>query len=324
MSIDNRKQAIAKIKENQKRFLESNQLNDNLNFQNSFKHLSMDLRELSRKDFTSNNSLKSIPRICRRIFGLSEELRKHTLNKYEFELEKCLINEYVKSKIDSNISSKYNGNCNYGETLLNCYLDLIISFTTHKTEKEIEAYPNFLVNPITGKNMEIDILFTGFKLGFEFQGEHHYNGRDIKAMDKDKEKLVLCVSQGTILIPVNACQLNSNQLFNLISNSVKDYLNLGDISNTIICGNTQNDVRRCSKKDIINYFSVLYRIKMANEIFYSVFQSLDAKSVAYINQQKKHSPYTTTHPAPRAFDSGMDTSFKQLYRTIPKLSKLIK
>jgi len=324
MSLVNRKKVIAEIKENQKSFLEENKLDNIPNLLRNFKRLNIELRELSRKDFSSNNSLKAIPAICRRIFGISTELKNYTLKKYNFEKEKMLVNQYVKSKIYSNISSKYNGKCKYGETLLNCYLDLIISFTTNKSKKEIESYPDFLINPITGQNMEVDILFTGFKLGFEFQGEHHYNGRDPKAMTKDKEKLNICVSKGMILIPVNACQLNSYQLSNLICNSVKDFLNIGRISNDIINGKVQKLVLECRKKDLINYFSVLYRIKMANNIFFDTFKELDIIAGNYTQQQNRYSPHTTTQIAPRAFDSGMDATFEQLYRTIPKISKSLK
>lgn len=113
-----------------------------------------------------------------------------------------MLNDYLIYTLNELATTKYNGQCpSYGEALLNCYLDVFITFTTLKTEKEIGINPDFLINPLTGSKLELDVLFEGYKCAFEFQGEHHYT--DANVIAKHVFKLNECKNTKRILIPVN-------------------------------------------------------------------------------------------------------------------------
>lgn len=47
--------------------------------------------------------------------------------------------------------------------------------------------PDFLKNPKTGKNLEIDIYCEEKKFGFEYQGAHHFGSIDFSNPDKSRE-----------------------------------------------------------------------------------------------------------------------------------------
>lgn len=292
-------------------------------FQRRFKNMYNKIRDLLRKEYNSENSLKSIPRIVQIIFGIQEDIRHTKIKKYLFECEIDLICSYVQARINHILNTNYNGKCgSFGETLLNCYLDLMITLTTRKTEKEIEAYPSFLINPLTGQNLELDVLFEGFKLAFEFQGEHHYN--DCRVSGKDREKINQCTDNNIVLIPVNAFQLNARSLFDLTANSIKDSLNLGVIVDNMMRTSQSSEKIQCSKAEMSNYFKVLQRIKLAHMIFGNILSDLNSRSDRYIRTQNIVQPVSTTTNAPRAFNSNLDYGYIELYNIIPRLNKVFK
>jgi len=60
-----------------------------------------------------------------------------------------------------------------------------------KGEKIIRnARPDFLKNPKTGRNLEIDVWIPGLKIGFEYNGEYHYHeiNRSAEALAYTKKK----------------------------------------------------------------------------------------------------------------------------------------
>ena len=117
-----------------------------------------------------------------------------------------------------------------GEALLNCYLDVFITFTVLRTPKEIGAKPSYLVNPRTGNSgeLELDVEFEGFRLAFEFQG-HPSHYADPNTRVKDAFKLAELPVHSRILIPVNVSQLNSGALQSIIANSMKDHVGVHDV-----------------------------------------------------------------------------------------------
>ncbi|MCL2235278.1 MAG: hypothetical protein FWB98_02425 [Defluviitaleaceae bacterium] len=320
---DIRKQIMQAIRISHKKYLSSLEADKITLLEKRFKNLYIKLRNnLSRKEFASLNSLKGIPLITKIISGLHDDIKRLGLKEHDFKHEILLLCRFVRARIEQNLDTKYDDQCNYSESLLNCYLDLMISLTTRKSLKEIEAYPDFLVNPITNQKMELDVLFEGFKIAFEFQGETHYT--DEKTKVKDREKLLQCSEENIILVPINAFQLNSSKILDLIANSIKDFLNLGLVADELINRKHTVTTINCSKAALSNYFKVLQRLKVATLVFGSIFEELDVRAVRYIETQSRRSPITTSTNAPRAFDSGLDHDFRDLYMVVPNMNKVSK
>jgi hypothetical protein len=296
-------------------------------FEKRFHNLYIKLREFSRGESSSTNNLKKTPKITHLIFGLSEDIHRMKLASYPFDIERELLCKFIQERIDGNISTYYGGRLkHYGETLLNCYLDLVVTLTTLKTEKEIAAYPNFLVNPLTSQNMELDVLFEGFNIAFEFQGEHHYRNtvEGQRTQYMDAKKLEQCRENGVLLIPVNSSQLPSSKLFDLIANTAKDFLELGTVSIQISRREQTETSLNCTKRELANYFKLLQRLVMANYLFAPMIEHLDSRSEKFIRTQKDRYPITCTSEAPRLFYSGTDLPLIRLYRTIPRLAKIVR
>lgn len=196
----NRQNLVNSIKERQELYLEKLiNLEYHSDFTNRFKNLTKKIQKLLRKDYASENSMKSIPTISRLLFGLIEDIKRKRALSYGFDDEVKIVNEHLIKYLKNKISSRYDGKCpSHGEALLNAYLDLFITATVFKTGKEIPAYPSFLMNPKTGSILEIDILFEDFHIAFEFQGEHHYT--NTKTKEKDQFKLTACPESGILLI----------------------------------------------------------------------------------------------------------------------------
>lgn len=220
--------------------------------------------------------------------------------------------------LDGLILSKYNGQCaSYGETLLNCYLDLFITFTTLKMEKKIGINPLFLVNPLTGNNLELDVLFEDYKLAFEFQGEHHYN--DVNISNKDFLKLNICKETNRILIPVNIFQLNGNKLGMLIINSIKKQIGLNEVVNYLNFGEYKSADN--ARKKLIRFFKVTQRSYLASQLFEQTLKWLDTKSDTYIINMQDRSPISATMEAPRVMHTVADLDIACIYNRIPMIRK---
>ena len=280
-------------------------INDSQKFKKRLTNLENKLKSLLRKELGSQNSLKFIPRIAGLIFGLLEDVKRLKLPPLKLDSEIKVINKYIISALEGRRSTNYFGECKYGETLLNLYLDLYISFTTRKTEKEIEAYPGFLINPLSGSNLEIDVLFEDFKIAFEFQGEHHYT--DLPTQNKDIFKLHEFDRNNKVLIPVNVSQLNHEKLSILIANTIKDFL---DIHTNLITKNKKADLK------ISNFYKLIQRTLLAEEIFKESLSYLDGFSYRYISNMSTRMPITSSTNAPRLKTANPDLKLAYIYYSL--------
>ena len=61
--------------------------------------------------------------------------------------------------------------------------------------------PDFLQNPYTGHNLELDVFLPRFPIGIEVQGPHH--NRDEEQMFRDRIKRQLCAEAGVHLIEIS-------------------------------------------------------------------------------------------------------------------------
>lgn len=92
----------------------------------------------------------------------------------------------------------------------------------------ISCRPDFLRNPLTGFNLELDGYNQEFKLAFEFQGQQHYQKNIFNPTDKDLEyqqwkdnlKKELCLKNGIILIEIPYTEFENNNLKFFIKNNL--------------------------------------------------------------------------------------------------------
>lgn len=315
-----RYRSLSSIKESQKQYLEKIVNQEYYSdFTKKFKNLTKKIQKLLRKEYISENSLKNIPTISTLIFGFVEDIKqKHALS-YDFDGEVKIVNEYLIKYVENKISTSYNKKCpSYGEALLNAYVDLFITTTVFKTDKESPAYPDFLINPKTGSNLELDIWFEDFHIAFEFQGEHHYT--DIKTIEKDKFKLTKCPTKGISLIPVNPSQLNSDILQKLIVNSIKDFLQLNNLfkDKRIEYWAEYLAQVEISNKQLLRFSKVVQRLYLSRIIFSESLKWLDTKSDKYITNCKRKYPATHSakEPAPRYISTNNDFSIEDIYKNL--------
>jgi hypothetical protein len=290
-------------------------------FETHLKRVDTLLRDLRRKKLGSANSLKMVPGVARKIFGLVEDAARYRLPVYPFHRELELVNGYIISALDVRRTTRYGGECgSYGEALLNCYLDLFITLTVSGTPREIEAKPSFLVNPVTGSTLELDVLMEDFRLAFEFQGEHHYVNP--KVIGRDAFKLAECSRHQRILIPVNPFQLQSATLQRLILNSMKDHLKVGDLFLTpprpLIA------TAMSSGKELLAFSKAAQRIYLANRLFAPALTWADQNSATYIANTAHRSPIASSTPAPRPNQTSPEVDVEMIYRKLPTLTRLRK
>lgn len=280
---------------------------------NDFNHK---FKKFLRCEFASNNSLKQIPLISSLIWGIQEYQKQLGIHPYAFVKELNAINKYLIFALDALASSKYNSKCpSYGEALLNCYLDLYITFTINHIDKKIDAYPSFLVNPLTGSNLELDVLFENFRLAFEFQGEHHYT--NLTTQTKDTFKLNSSHSNNHVLIPVNISQLSHTCLTTLICNSIKEQKGL----TPLVHSHQKVELPQSTRTQ---FFKVIQRCYLAHILFKETLDWLDIKSQNYISGRLPSSPVSASTHAPRLnhISDDDDLSIEELYRLIPQMRKI--
>lgn len=323
-----RQNLVNSIKERHNLYLEKIvNLEYHSDFTSRFKNLTKKIQKLLRKDYTSENSMKSIPLISRLLFGLMEDIkRKHALG-YGFDDEVKIVNEHLIEYLKNKISTRYDEKCpSYGEALLNAYLDLFITATVFKTGKEIPAHPSFLMNPKTGSILEIDMLFEDFHLAFEFQGEHHYT--NTKTKEIDEFKLTTCPENGLLLIPVNPFQLKGDILQKLIVNSIKDFLGLNDLFKDKRTKYWSKYLAQegISNKQLLRFSKVVQRLYLSKIIFLDSLKWLDAKSIEYRNTQKSKYPEAQSlkELAPRHTFTNNDLSIEDIYKNLKYITHIKK
>lgn len=321
MNVKDRNDIKNIIKVKIKKYLKDSNLEENINVVKRFKKLKKLFTDYLRKENSSNNSIKMIPKIARLIFGLNEDFIRLKLLKYDFSYELEIINDRIIEMIEARRNTMYLKKCNsYGETLLNIYLDIFIFLTVYKdVEIEKNINPSFLRYPLTGSNLELDVLIEEIKLAFEFQGEHHYF--DTKVINKDAFKMNETFANKRILVPVNIYQLNSTKLSNLIINTIKDYLDLGLVMEDKTKRSLDNN--KYDRKAMAVFFKITQRILLATTLFEKALKYLDMKAKKYISEQNIKSIVSSNTDAPR-YKKTRDLGIRSIYRTLPRLNRILK
>ncbi len=286
-----------------------------------FLNLARKLRAFVRKQDGSLNAVKAIPNLSRVLFGLAEDLNRLGLPGYPFAHETKIVNDGAIAALEVRRRSNYSGECaSYGESLLNCYLDVFVTFTVLNTPKDIGAKPTFLVNPVTGSVLELDILLEDFRLAFEFQGEHHY--MDPKVQAKDAFKLARCGALQRILIPVNISQLQRAELETLIVNSMKDFLGLHEV---LLNGDPSKlPIGAASAKQLVGFSKATQRIFLAETIFRPTLDWLDAHASTYVANAITRSPVSATTAAPRQTPPTPQLPLGQVYGGLRHITSIRK
>lgn len=105
----------------------------------------------------------------------------------------------------------------YGEWLMKCALDLLV----HDRDCHDNTRPEWLTHPGTGQRLELDRLYRGANVAFEFQGQQHraVDGHYIRnqeelerRMETDQVKRDLCEQHGVTLIEIHQEDLEFNTL----------------------------------------------------------------------------------------------------------------
>lgn len=208
-----------------------------------------------------------------------------------------------------------------GEALLNCYLDVFITFTVLRTPKEIGAKPSYLVNPRTGNSgeLELDVEFEGFRLAFEFQG-HPSHYADPNTRVKDAFKLAELPVHSRILIPVNVSQLNSGALQSIIANSMKDHVGVHDV---LVTGDPLSFAPgTASPQQLLRFSKAVQRLYLAKSTFRDALDWIDAKARAYLAEPMHIGTVSATTPAPRHAHSSHDLDLSSIYANLRCLAKI--
>jgi hypothetical protein len=304
------------VKYNQKCYLDTlNNASHMQMIQKKFQNFNNKFKRFLRCECFSNNALKQIPHLSALIWNMQEFQKQLHVEIYDFSKELSVVNQYLKVALERLADSKYNSKCpSYGEALLNCYLDLYITFTMRGTQKQIDAHPDFLINPLTGSLLELDVLFEKFRLAFEFQGEHHYT--DSSTQNKDSIKRNLSITNGHVLVPVNISQLSHSSLSTLICNSIIE-------QNGLSCFVRNFDNTNLNKKVIHQLYKVIQRMYLAHLYFNETLEWLDNKALIYIRGRMLYSPISSQTVAPRINHTLGETDFniEELYKKIPQLRK---
>jgi hypothetical protein len=272
------------------------------------------VKSLRRKEVGSSNTLKELPLIAKRIYGHWEFCKQNRISRYGFTHELRMLNDALLGCIKERMRKKYGQKRMwYGEILLNAYCDVLFYATNIETERENNIRPNFLKNPATGRNLEMDIYFHGLRLGLEFQGEQHYKNPQV--INNDSIKGDLASAKGVCLIPVNPKQMNSSLLISLLANSLKDKLGVADNSGSLTL------LPQASYKVL---FKLIQRFDLAEQLFSESLSYLDQLVVSYIEKISRYSPVSTSTYAPRFTNTTVDQSVFELLHQIPDLARRVK
>ncbi len=286
-------------------------------FQQRFTNLTRKTRSLTRKEYGSANSISEVSRLGRLVAGFIEDMRQKKAPTFDFLEYKNVLNEYLISYLEAKRKSNYDGRCaSYGEILFVLYLDLFITATISKIDRELQATPPFLMDPKTSAVLEIDVFFEIFKLAFEFQGEHHYT--DSITQEKDSFKLAECRNKGIVLIPVNISQLDSKILQALIINAIKDFLGIHDLFTSK--KDTFKPTIALKSEQLLNFCKITERLYISTGIFDTSAAWLDSKAAKYISNIQLRSPISSTVPAPRQIPPMGDFDIVTLYRGLKHIS----
>lgn len=77
------------------------------------------------------------------------------------------------------------------------------------TEEYMDNYrPDWLKNPETGYNLELDRFYPNLKIGIEFNGPQHRKKNNEAQWNRDRTKKHLCAKHGVIRLVFYANELN--------------------------------------------------------------------------------------------------------------------
>lgn len=312
--MTDRKKIIGQLQRNHDNYI-SWLATDNDTVLDQLKKLKKELNDLLRKKTSSENSVKQIIKLAKEINRVYEFIKSKGISSYDFALEIEQINRYAIGYLSQRYNSKYDGKFKFnGENLLNLYLELVIKFTILKSENKRNVRPDFLKSSLTNRNLELDIFYKDFKLAFEFQGEHHYTGKYSDTQKRnDKEKLEKSLKKGILLIPINACQLNSSKIISLTINNIKDFYGL----HSALFNKDKKIIQSQKQGNITAFQKLAQRTHLSKIIFQNSFLWLDNLSNNYMSKARRETPnnYTINYPAPTLLKSeilDIDTIYKRL------------
>lgn len=163
--------------------------------------------------------------------ALSKLLEGHTIIESFLKEGKNKTNRYYKIKCPSNhIYEKRNAEMTSGcpECSKKTFVGqerVRLIFEHHFNKKFPSSRPNWLINPLTGKNLELDGYCEELKIAFEYQGRQHFSdntefGGDFKNQkQRDIYKKEICLKHGINLVVINQPRFYDPEKF---FNSVKD------------------------------------------------------------------------------------------------------
>lgn len=99
---------------------------------------------------------------------------------------------------------------------------LLREFYGETAEIHINYRPDWLKNPNTGFNLEVDFYIPSRSVAYEVQGTHHYQKKDKGQQWRDKYKKKICDSKGITLVTVTADQRDFYALRNLLKLNIPD------------------------------------------------------------------------------------------------------
>lgn len=283
-----------------------------------FRSIRIALEKVHRRMVGSNNQKKVLSLLARKIFRLQEKLHCLEVLEYSFELELSIMNDYVIQMLKNQIDTKYSAKCSsYGEVFLNCYLDVFFTLTSVKINREIEAKPTFLVNPDSRSRMEIDVMLPELRLGFEFQGKHHSSNKKVK--QKDLLKLAKFAKTDRLLIPINAGQLGTQSLQSLISNTMKDWLDLGALLNSDCLDKASLSLPPNTSR----YKTVVKSLWISSLIYREALTWLDTESIEYIRRSNSKLQPIDKVMSLRQVGPNGDLSLEYIFQQLSKLRPML-
>ena len=166
---------------------------------------------LSITDDNDNDNNDFLPSVCPTPHEVKIDTPKNTTFVNNFEDLQRNYKEYVPKRKKMNNESK-------GEYACRCVLEEIYS------RDFIKARPDFLKNPETGYNLELDGYNEDLRIAFEYQGIQHYvypnyihksEEEFMYQIKKDKFKLDVCDKAGIYLITIP---------YNVPHNQIREYI----------------------------------------------------------------------------------------------------
>jgi len=108
-------------------------------------------------------------------------------------------------------------NISLGERNMKIILDKLLP-----NHEFIDNYrPEWLKNPITNKNLELDRYYPVLKIGFEYNGAQHRKKNNLEQWERDKIKKKLCGKAGVIKLVVYYNELDENIILKKIKDCIE-------------------------------------------------------------------------------------------------------